>query len=224
MSLPLFALAAASSGNASEADESAAPIDSQVSGEASAQKASASGNKNAKLAGIICSLFASALIIFGISFIFGTAGTTFFDQIGANYVLVSAPRHAFVIGALLILSGLCLKASAAPFNMWLHNSITSAPSHIAMLLATIPQTACCCVIIRLFWGALALQGMDFRLEDTWIAIFSGLAILSIMWGSFSAIKETSIKGLLASLCTAQTGWVRLGAASSARCGEGGSGG
>ena len=214
MSLPLFALAAAYASSGA-----------LHSGDASTNSCEAQNleNKNARLAGIICSLFASALILFGISLIFGTAGTTFFDQIGANYVLVSAPRHAFVIGALLILCSLCLKASAAPFHMWLHNTITYAPSHISMLLATIPQTSCCCVIIRLFWGALALQGMDFRLEDTWIAIFSSLAILSIMWGSFAAIKETSLKGLLASLCTAQTGWVLLGAASSAKCGEGGSG-
>ena len=67
---------------------------------------------------ILLGAFSSALILFGISQIYGLLGTTRFEEIGYELMAFSDPSMGLVIGFVLLISGLGFKLAIVPFHMW----------------------------------------------------------------------------------------------------------
>ena len=68
---------------------------------------------------ILLGAFASALLLFGISQVFGMLGTTRFDEIAAALSHEPSPMNpALLVGLVLIVAGLGFKVAAVPFHMW----------------------------------------------------------------------------------------------------------
>ena len=161
---------------------------------------------------------ASAVMFYGISLIFGTVGTTFMNQIPVNFHLVAAPRHAFVLGCIMVLGALFFKIAIAPFHMWAPDVYDGAPSPAAMFLSTAPKATVIAFLLRLVWGSFCVQDMEFTLDTVWNIALCSVAIVSMCWGNLAALKQTSIKRLMAYSGIAQIGYTMLGVMAAARTG------
>ncbi len=161
----------------------------------------------------------SAIMFYGISLVFGTVGSTFFDQIVINFDSVSTPRHAFVLGCMMILGAMFFKIAVAPFHMWAPDVYEGAPSPAGMFISTAPKATLIAFLLRIIWTTFALQSIEFRLDEVWVITLCSLAIVSMCWGNLAALSQTNIKRLMAFSGIAQIGYTLLGVMSASRYGS-----
>ncbi len=159
-------------------------------------RASEAGLKYFVLGGL-----ASGLLLYGISLIYGFAGTTRFDGVAA-----AAGGHmnmGLVIGLVFVLSGLAFKISAVPFHMWTPDVYEGAPTPVTAFFATAPKMAAIALIARLLNGPFA------DLAGQWQQVVIGLSVLSMTLGYFGAIMQRNIKRLMAYSSIANMGYALI---------------
>lgn len=152
----------------------------------------------------------SAILLFGISWIFGATGTTRFQFLTLR--LNEANLSPFLVGVVMVLAALAFKISAAPFHMWSPDVYQGAPIPVAALLSTMPKAAMMGFAIRLF--ALNLEGnvAGVHFREDWIMLVTALSLLSILIGNLVAITQSNVKRLLAFSGVAQIGYILIGLA------------
>ena len=112
---------------------------------------------------ILLGAFSSALLLYGISQIYGLLGTTRFD--GISEVLAASPdlSPGVVIGLVMIVAGLGFKVASVPFHMWAPDAYEGAPIPITAYLAVGSKAAAFALILRLFTEALIPAAADWQL-------------------------------------------------------------
>lgn len=135
---------------------------------------------------------ASGMMLFGMSLVYGFAGTTSFAGLSklfmAENVVVS---KGIILGLVLMIVGFCFKVSAAPFHMWSPDVYEGAPTPVTAFFATAPKVAAFALLARVL-----LQPFG-HLIDQWQQIIIFVSLLSMIVASLAAIMQTSIKRLLA---------------------------
>ena len=84
---------------------------------------------------ILLGAFSSAIILFGISQIYGLLGVTKFDDIGAQLLVISEMSPGLILGFALILAGIGFKVALVPFHMWAPDVYEGAPLPITAWLS-----------------------------------------------------------------------------------------
>jgi len=154
----------------------------------------------------------SALMLYGISWIYGSMGSTHLPTIMANYQAMEGVPQGFLLGCLLVLSGLAFKVAVAPFHSWAPDVYTGAPPAVSTFLASAPKVAMVGFVIRLFWQYLNAPGRAFNLPVDWVFLFAVLSAGSMFVGNLSALPQTDVRKILAYSGIAQTGYIFLGLA------------
>lgn len=149
---------------------------------------------------IISSAFSSALMLFGISFLYGITGTLFFSEIAP--IIHGGPMEIFVF--ILILGGFSFKMSVVPFHLWTADVYEGAPVAVTAYLSVISKSA----IIFIFMTVLFTVFRN--LESQWYFMIFLLSILTILMGNLFAIRQQNMKRFLAFSSIAQVGFVLLG--------------
>jgi NADH-quinone oxidoreductase subunit N len=144
--------------------------------------------------------FATAFFLYGIAMIFGATGTTTIHAIADRLALSHMPLLA-VVGLGLILIGIGFKVSAAPFQVWTPDVYEGAPSPVVALMSTAPKIAAFAVLLRILYGALP------ALHDHWVPIVWWLSVLSMTVGNLGALRQKSVKRLLAYSSIAHAGYI-----------------
>ncbi len=151
--------------------------------------------------------FSSGILLYGISLLFGATGgkTTNFAEMG-QLLPVVAQSNTFLVGAgvLMVLVGLGFKVAAVPFHMWSPDAYEGAPTPITAFMATAPKAASLAAFIRIFQSALP------GLADQWMLPLGYVAAASMILGNVAAIKQQSMKRLLAYSSIAHVGYMLLG--------------
>ena len=108
--------------------------------------------------------FASAMLLYGISFIYGTAGSTTYSEINAAFSKrhSATSRSARSLGLTLIVAGLGFKVAAVPFHMWTPDAYEGAPMPITAYLSATSKAAGFALLLRLFSTALLPVIDDWR--------------------------------------------------------------
>ncbi|MGE0606526.1 MAG: NADH-quinone oxidoreductase subunit N [Pirellulales bacterium] len=156
------------------------------------------------------SILSSALFLYGLSFIYGTAGTTLFTGIAESFARQSAspaglPAVAY-LGAILVLAGLGFKVAAAPFHFYAPD-VYQGTTHVnAGLLAVLPKIAGFVAMLRLL--VLAMPGLE---SLGWRAAIV-LAILTMTLGNVLALWQGNVRRLLAYSSIAHAGYMLIGVA------------
>ncbi|MBS2021768.1 MAG: NADH-quinone oxidoreductase subunit N [Deltaproteobacteria bacterium] len=157
---------------------------------------------------------ASAVLLYGLSLLFGLLGTTHLAggalQQAATFVSLGGPalRLGYTLALLFILAGLSFKVGAAPFHQWVPDAYEGAPTPVALLLSIGPKLAGFAALLRLL-TALRLQG---PLAVDWPLILGVLALLTMTLGTLGAFPQTNLKRLLAWSSIAHAGYLLLGLA------------
>jgi len=153
---------------------------------------------------------ASALMLYGFSFVYGTLGTTQFAEF--SHRIPAEGSHALLLGLLLVLAGMAFKVAAAPFHNWAPDVYEGAPPAVVAYMSSAPKAAMTAVLLRFFWMSLDAPG-NYLFPQDWGIIFSVLAMLSMTIGNLAALNQTSVPRLLAYSGIAHIGYLLLGIAS-----------
>ncbi len=153
---------------------------------------------------------ASGLLIYGISLVYGFAGTTNFVAL-AN-ILSSGAGYGTVIGIVFVLVGLAFKISAAPFHMWTPDVYEGAPTPVTALFGTAPKAAAMALFLSVMLGPFG------HLTAQWQSIIEILSGISMALGALAAIGQTNIKRLMAYSSIGHMGYALLGLAAGTEAG------
>lgn len=153
----------------------------------------------------------SAILLYGLSFVYGATGTTDIAAIGP---MLAASDPLLLLGLSLMLAGLGFKIASVPFHMWVPDSYEAGGTPFVAWLSIAPKAAGFLVILRLF-----VEGVNDPTQ-LWVPVVSTLAALSIVAGNLLAIPQTNIKRLLAYSGVAHIGYLLLGLAAMSVSGVG----
>ncbi len=147
---------------------------------------------------------ASGILLFGMSLIYGFAGSTDFTAIGK--ALSGEMGMGALFGVVFVLSGLAFKISAAPFHMWTPDVYEGAPTPVTAFFASAPKVAATALLIRVTITAFGDQTF------VWQQIIMVVAIMSILIGAAGAIGQNNLKRLLAYSSINNIGFILIGLA------------
>ena len=145
-------------------------------------------------------VLSSAVMLYGMSMVYGATGELHVDAIRA--ALAGAADEPFVVmSVFFVVVGFAFKISAVPFHFWAPDTYEGSPSPVAAFLSTASK-------IGGFVGLLVLLFRAFPdVADTWRPIFAILAALTMTVGNFVALRQRHIIRLLAYSGIAQSGYV-----------------
>ena len=163
------------------------------------RKGDAKSNESA-LKFFLFSVLSSAVMLYGMSIIYGITGATQLDQI-ADALAEIGSQPVITMSVFFIVVGFAFKISAVPFHFWAPDTYEGAPSPVAAFLSTASK-------IGGFVGLLVLMFVAFPdVADDWRPIFAVLAVLTMTVGNLIALRQTHIIRLLAYSGIAQSGYV-----------------
>jgi NADH-quinone oxidoreductase subunit N len=159
-------------------------------------------SSEASLKYILLGAFSSAMLLYGISLIYGVTQSTYYDGIAAALVDRSSDTNlAVVVGMMLVLAGLGFKVAAAPFHMWSPDAYEGAPLPITAFLSTASKAAGFALFLRLFTAAFTVDAAEWR----WAVAI--IAALTMTLGNLIALQQTNLKRLVAYSSIGQVGYM-----------------
>ncbi len=145
-------------------------------------------------------VLSSAVMLYGMSLVYGITGATNIDLIRAA-LEGAGDEPIVVLSVFFVVVGFAFKISAVPFHFWAPDTYEGSPSPVAAFLSTASK-------IGGFTGLLVLMFRAFpEVADTWRPIFAVLAVLTMTFGNFVALRQRNIIRLLAYSGIAQSGYV-----------------
>jgi NADH-quinone oxidoreductase subunit N len=155
--------------------------------------------------------FSSGILLFGISLIYAATGgvTTNLEKLNEALALAPASSNLLVFtGVLMVLVGFCFKVAAVPFHMWSPDAYDGAPTAITAFMSMAPKAASLAAFVRVF--SVGFGGV----ASDWIAPLSFVAGASMVLGNIAALRQQTMKRLLAYSSIAHVGYMLLGVLSS----------
>ena len=162
---------------------------------------------------ILLGAFSSAIILFGISQIYGLLGVTKFDDIGAHLLVMSEMSPGLILGFALILAGIGFKVALVPFHMWAPDVYEGAPLPITAWLSVGSKIAIFAVFMRFVTEGSILVSSEWRL------ILILFAVLTMVVGNLGALAQSNLKRLLAYSSIGHVGYLFVGIAALVSVGD-----
>lgn len=146
---------------------------------------------------VISSAFASGILLFGISWVYGTTGTIGFATLAT--ALTGNPLQIFAI--VLLIAGFGFKISAVPFHLWTADVYEGAPLPVTSYLSVVSKGAVVFVLVSVLYKVFG------SMENVWYNILFILSVATMVIGNLFALRQTQIKRFLAFSSIAQIGFI-----------------
>ncbi len=154
---------------------------------------------------LILGSLASAFLIYGISLIYLSAGSTAFGDV--RLAFQAAPEgRTMLLGLLLVLAGLGFKVAAVPFQLWVPDVYQGAPTPAVAFLAVGSKAAGFALLLRLLFTVFL------PFDASRAILFSTLAAMTLVFGNLGAILQTDVKRLLGYSSIGHAGYLLIGIA------------
>lgn len=150
---------------------------------------------------ILTALFSSGLMLYGISLIYGTAHTLYFDKLAA---LISITDPVQIAALVLFIGGIGFKISLVPFHLWTADTYQGAPTPVTSYLSVISKGSAAFVLFLVLYKVFAPIINDANLAFFWIIT------LSITIANIFAVRQNNIKRFMAFSAISQAGYLVLG--------------
>ncbi len=161
---------------------------------------------------LILGALSSAFLVFGIALVFGTTGQMNFDAIAQVSSQYSANK-LFLLGLLLVLSGLGFKIAAFPFQIWAPDVYQGSPTPTTAFLAVGSKAAGFVLLLRVLFSAVP------EITAHWAKLVIGVSAITILYGNLCAIPQRSLKRLLGYSSISNAGYLLLGVAALSSAGQ-----
>ena len=149
---------------------------------------------------ILSAALSSGILLYGISLLYGTNGSLYFDNIASSFQNNSLQVLAFIF----IFTGIAFKISIVPFHLWTADVYEGAPVNITSFLSVISKASAVFILIILLFTV-------FRgIEGIWNSVLYFTSVLTMTIGNLFAIRQKNIKRFLAFSSIAQAGFIPLG--------------
>lgn len=162
--------------------------------------------------------FSSGVLLYGMSLLYGVAGSTNLGAIGRSVgeIVASAGdggeasaglatlRPLLLLGMISLAAGLFFKIAAVPFHMWAPDAYEGAPTSVTAFLSTGSKAASFALYARIFMEALPAMKAD------WAPLLGLVAAITIMVGNWAAVTQDNSKRLLAYSSISNAGYLLLG--------------
>ncbi|MCK5638356.1 MAG: NADH-quinone oxidoreductase subunit N, partial [Flavobacteriaceae bacterium] len=149
---------------------------------------------------ILSSALASGTALLGISFLYATTGTIYFDAMAE----VLTMSNLSILGFIFFFSGLAFKISLVPFHFWTADVYEGAPISIASYLSVISKGAAVIILMIILFTVMK------PLMPIWIKVIYMVSIATMFIGNIFALRQKNMKRFLAYSSIAQAGFILLG--------------
>ncbi len=157
---------------------------------------------------ILSSAFSSAILLFGLSLIYGATGSLDFSAVSEAFQ--SSPLEIFALGFILV--GFAFKTSAVPFHLWTADVYEGSPVAVTTFLSVVSKGASIFTLMTVLYKVFGNS------HEKWIHILVLLSAITMTVGNFFAIRQSNIKRFLAFSSITQAGYILIGVASSTAVG------
>ena len=163
--------------------------------------------------------FSSGVLLYGISLLFGLAGSTRLSVIAEAITTQGTANPMLSLALVLLAVGFGFKLAVVPFHMWTPDVYQGAPTSVTAFMAVASKAASFGAFLRVF-----VEGLGGASAD-WSVLFTIICLATLALGNLVAIVQTSIKRMLAYSSIAHAGYALIGVVVAARhSGEGPSSG
>jgi NADH-quinone oxidoreductase subunit N len=146
---------------------------------------------------------ASGFLLYGLSLVYGATGSLDVTQVSQSIVAGAQRSQVLVLGLVFVVSGLAFKLGVVPFHMWVPDVYHGATTSVTLMIGGAPKLAAFAIVMRLL-----VEGMLPLVWD-WQQMLAVLAVVSLVVGNLSAIRQTNLKRMLAFSTIAQMGFMLL---------------
>ena len=147
-------------------------------------------------------VFASAVMLYGMSLLYGVSGTTLLTGI-ESYVASHGTEPITTLAIMFIVVGFAFKVSAVPFHTWAPDTYQGAPTPITAFLSVASKAAGFVALLALVFVAFPSA------KDVWQPLFWVLSALTMTVGNLLALRQTNIVRLFAYSSVAQGGFMLM---------------
>jgi NADH-quinone oxidoreductase subunit N len=172
-------------------------------------------SNEASLKYILFGAVSTGVMLYGLSLMYGLAGTTSIPGIQAAFAggLLDENRLALFVIALLVFAGFGFKTASVPFHFWCPDVYQGAPTPVTAFLSVAPKAAGFAIMLRFFSTSLATPNTgpwDLAATIDWQPIVMLISILTMTIGNVAALTQTNMKRLLAYSSIAHAGYILMG--------------
>ena len=148
---------------------------------------------------ILTATFSSAIMLYGISFIYGACGTLYFNDVAQ--ALTVTPLT--IAGLVFFFAGLGFKLSLVPFHFWTADTYQGAPTTVTAYLSVVSKGAAafalCTILMKVFAP----------MTEQWEIMLDVVIVLSITIANLFAMRQTELKRFMAFSSISQAGYIML---------------
>jgi len=152
----------------------------------------------------ILGAFSSGLLLYGISLLFGVAGSTRLPEIAMAVHDRGLNDPLLMIAMMLLTVGFGFKVSAVPFHMWTPDVYQGSPTSVTAFMAVASKAASFGAFLRVM-----LEGFG-AIKQNWSGLILGMCVMTLILGNIVAIVQTNIKRMLAYSSIAHAGYALIG--------------
>ncbi|MCG8387034.1 MAG: NADH-quinone oxidoreductase subunit N [Cytophagales bacterium] len=146
---------------------------------------------------------ASALMLYGMSWVYAFTGSLDFMTAEFADALLKADVIPLSIALVLVLVGFLFKIAAVPLHAWVPDVYTAAPTSVVAFFSIVPKLAGFSVLTKWFL-VVNLFGLG---PIPWVQVISAIAVLTLLIGNFAALRQNHVKRLLAYSSIAHSGFL-----------------
>lgn len=164
---------------------------------------------------IITATFSSAVMLYGISFIYGSVGTLYFDDVTqriASFAQHKSQVPMLIMGLVFFFSGLGFKLSLVPFHFWTADTYQGAPTPVTGYLSVVSKGAAAFALMTILMKVFA------PLTAYWEYMLYIVVVLSITVANLFAIRQKELKRFMAFSSISQAGYIMLAVIGSSQAG------
>jgi NADH-quinone oxidoreductase subunit N len=146
----------------------------------------------------------SAILLYGISLVYGSLGTLDLHEIRSSLVAVPSANPLLVLGMVLVGFGMLFKVAAVPFHVWTPDAYEGAPTPVTAFISVAPKAAAFAMFMRLFFDAFA-PGVEHWRVVLWLT-----SAATMIYGNVAALTQDNVKRMLAYSSIAHAGYALMG--------------
>ena len=168
-------------------------------------------SKEAAFKYFVLGSFASAIFLYGVALIFGSAQTTYINELMELAGELSAGSYIFLFGVVLAILGFCFKVAIVPFHAWTPDVYEGSPTPVTAYMAAGVKLVTFVAFLRFVAG----EYLATELSGQLIEVLQWLAVFTMLLGNIAAVLQNNLKRMLAYSSIAHSGYILMGILASA---------
>lgn len=149
---------------------------------------------------ILSSALSSGILLYGLSMIYGTTGTFYFDEVARAF----GSENLQILGFIFFFAGMAFKISLVPFHLWAADVYEGAPVNITSYLSVVSKGAAVFILMIILFTVFPV------ITEVWQKTIWVIAVLTMTIGNLFAIRQQNLKRFLAFSSISQAGYILLG--------------